>query len=50
MERDAMWGILITGLALGVLIALVVVSCRRINRIAKRGYRSARQTIKELGQ
>lgn len=50
MEPDAMWGILIAGLALGLLIALVLVSCRRINRIAKRGYRSARQTIKELGQ
>jgi len=45
-----MWGILIVGLALGLVVGLVVVSCRRINRIAKRGYRSARQTIKELRQ
>jgi len=50
MEPDAVWGILIAGLALGLLVALVLVSRRRINRIAKRGYRSARQTIKEMGQ
>jgi len=50
MEGDAVWGTLITGLALGFVVTLVLVSRRRIHRIAKRGYRSARQTIKELGQ
>jgi uncharacterized membrane protein (DUF4010 family) len=48
MEPDAQWGILILGLALGLIVTLVLVSRRRINRIAKRGYLSARQTLKEL--
>ena len=50
MEADALLGILITCFALGLLVTLVLVSRHRINRIAKRGYRSARQTIKELDQ
>ena len=48
MEADAAWGILVIVLALGLLVVLVLVSRHRINRIAKRGYRSARQTIKEF--
>jgi len=43
-----MWGILVLGLALGLIVTLVLVSRHRINRIAKRGYLSARQTLKEL--
>jgi hypothetical protein len=48
METDATWGIVILGLALGLIVTLVLVSRHRINRIAKRGYLSARQTLKEL--
>ena len=48
METDAMWGITVLALAVGLIVTLVLVSRRRINHIAKRGYLSARQTLKEL--
>jgi len=43
-----MWGITVLALAVGLIVTLVLVSRRRINRITKRGYLSARQTLKEL--
>jgi hypothetical protein len=48
MGADAFWGTVVLALALGLTVALVAVSRRRINRIAKRGYLSARQTLREL--
>ena len=48
MESDAVWGIVILGLSLGLVVTLVLLSRRRIHRIAKRGYLSARQTLKEF--
>lgn len=47
MESDAILGLALLGVSLAILVALVVWSRLRIDRIAKRGYRSARQILKE---
>jgi len=48
MERDAIVGVAVLVGALGLLVALVVWSRLRIGRIARNGYRSAREIEKDL--
>ncbi len=48
MSRDALIGVLIVAIALNVLTGLVLLSIRRIRRISSEGYRTARQTLKDM--
>ena len=48
METDAIVGCLIIAAAVGLLTFLVLASRRRIDRIGRRGYRSARDILKDL--
>jgi len=41
-------GCVVTACALALIVGLVLWSRRTINRIAKNGFRTARQTLKEL--
>jgi len=48
MDLDTVIGCLLVAFSLGFLTALVFVSRRRIDRIARNGYGSARHIIKEF--
>jgi hypothetical protein len=48
MDTDVFIGTVIASVALLIIVALVWWSRRTINRIERRGYRTARQTLKEL--
>ena len=48
MEPDALLGLVVLAASLGLLAVLVLWSRARIERIARRGYRSARQILKEM--
>ncbi len=48
MDTDVIIGCVLLVGSLGLLTILVFVSRRRIDRIARRGYRSARTIVKEL--
>ena len=48
MDPNVVIGCAIVAAALVVLTVLVLISRRRINRIARSGYRSAREIVKEL--
>jgi len=50
MDWQTTLGCLIIVFALGVLTFLVLYSRRRIDRIARNGYGSARDVVKELGR
>lgn len=46
MDPDTVIGIAIIVVSLGLVTALVIWSCKSINRIASDGFRSAREIIK----
>jgi hypothetical protein len=48
MDMNVLIGCVVTVVALFLIVALVLWSRRTINRIAKNGFRTARQTLKEL--
>jgi hypothetical protein len=48
MNTNVLIGCVVTAVALISITALVLWSRRTINRIAKNGFRTARQTLKEL--
>ena len=48
MDMNVLIGCVVIAVALTLIIALVLWSRRTINRIAKNGFRTARQTLKEL--
>jgi len=48
MDRDIILGVVIVLVALGLSAYLVLWSRRRIDRIAKGQFRSARRTLKDL--
>lgn len=49
MEKcDIIIGCVITGCTIAIITVLTVWAMRTIDRIAKGGYRTARQTLKEL--
>ncbi|MBN1765206.1 MAG: hypothetical protein JW860_08120 [Sedimentisphaerales bacterium] len=48
MDVEIIIGCVIIALALGGIIALNLWSRRTINRIAQNGYRTARQTLREM--
>ena len=48
MDMNVLIGCVVTVCALALIVALVLWSRRTINRIAKKGFRTARQTLKEL--
>lgn len=48
MDIDIIIGIVLTATALAVLLVLTFWSRQIINTIARTGYRTARQTLKEL--
>ena len=48
MDMNVLIGCVVTFVALTLIAALVFWSRRTINRIAKNGFRTARQTLKEL--
>lgn len=49
MDGNIITGCVIIAAVLVIIVALAWWSCRTINRISKNGFRTARQTLKELG-
>ena len=48
MENDAIIGCIVITCVLVLITGLVLWSRRTVNRIERKGYRTARQTLKEL--
>ncbi len=47
MDLDAVFGCIAVALSLGLIVGLVLWSCRSIDRIARKGLGSAREILKD---